>query len=76
MFQYDGAPAHTVKQTQKLLGNNTPKFITKDELPPISPDLSPLDYCVWGLMLAAYQKFTTKPKTKFDLKAVLYRPSG
>ena len=31
-------------------------FIAKDESLPNSPDLNPLDYCVWGAMLQAFQK--------------------
>ena len=71
VFQQDGAPAHTTKQAQEWLAVNTPDFIAKDEWPPNSPDLNPLDYCVWGLMLAAYQKNSPKPTTKAALKVVL-----
>lgn len=71
VFQQDGAPAHTARQAQDWLMNNTPDFISKDEWPPNSPDLNPLDYCVWGLMLAAYQKHVPKPKTKAELKTLL-----
>ena len=48
VFQQDGAPAHTARQTQEWLGANTPDFIGKDEWPPNSPDLNPLDCCVWA----------------------------
>ena len=71
VFQQDGAPAHTARQTQEWLATNTPDFINKDQWPPNSPDLNPLDYCVWGLMLAAYQKTSPKPSTKAELKTVL-----
>ena len=71
VFQQDGAPAHTAQQTQEWLATNTPDFINKDEWPPNSPDLNPLDYCVWGLMQAAYAKHRPKPSTKAELKAVL-----
>ena len=54
-----------------ILATNTPDFVSKDEWPPNSPDLNPLDYCVWGLMLAAYQKHTPKPTTRAELKAAL-----
>jgi len=71
VFQQDGAPGHTARQTQEWLATNTPDFVSKDEWPPNSPDLNPLDYCVWGLMLAAYQKHTPKPTTRAELKAAL-----
>jgi len=71
IFQQDGAPAHTARHTQEWLASNSPDFVTKDEWPPNSPDLNPLDYCVWGMMLAAYQKYRPKPTTKAKLKVVL-----
>ena len=74
VFQQDGAPAHTAQQTQEWLATNTPDFINKDEWPPNSPDLNPLDYCVWA-MLAAYEKHSPKPSTKAELK-LCCRPYG
>ena len=71
VFQQDGTPAHTARQTQEWLASNTPDFISKDEWPPSSPDLNPLDYCVWGLMLAAHEKHRPKPTTKAKLQTVL-----
>ena len=71
VFQQDGAPAHTARQTHDWLATNIPEFISKDEWPPNSPDLNPLDYYVWGLVLAEYQKHTPKPTTKAELKTVL-----
>ena len=29
---------------------NCPEFISADEWPPSSPDLNPLDYCIWGTL--------------------------
>lgn len=71
VFQQDGAPAHTAHQTQEYLQANTPDFIGKDEWPPNSPDLNPLDYCVWGLMLHSYKKLSPKPKSLAELKIAL-----
>jgi len=71
VFQQDGAPAHTAKQTQEWLATNTHDFINNNEWPPNSPELNPLDYCVWGMMMAAYQKHKPKPTNKAELKAVL-----
>ena len=47
IFQQDGAPAHTARATQNWLQTNYPDFIAKDQWPPNSPDLNPLDYHVW-----------------------------
>ena len=71
VFQQDGAPGHTARQTQDWLAVNTPDFIQKDEWPPNSPDLNPLDYCVWGLMLTAYKGYTPKPTNKDAQKIAL-----
>ena len=49
IFQQDGAPAHTSRLAQEWIEENSPDFINKDEWPPNSPDLNPLDYHVWGL---------------------------
>jgi hypothetical protein len=70
-FQQDGAPAHTSRHAQDWLSQRTPDFIRKDEWPPNSPDLNPLDYHVWGAMLHRYQQFVPKPKTVAELRQVL-----
>jgi len=41
---------------------------TKDQWPPNSPNINPMDYRVWGAMLEAYCKLKTKPKTSPELK--------
>ena len=50
LFQQDGAPAHTSKLTQSWLKENIPDFITKEEWPPYSPDLNPMDYAIWSIL--------------------------
>ena len=50
LFQQDGAPAHTANKTQKWLQENVPDFLSKDEWPPSSPDLNPMDFCVWSVL--------------------------
>ncbi|EFO83229.1 hypothetical protein CRE_03542 [Caenorhabditis remanei] len=47
VFQQDGAPAHTAKLSQQWCETHLPAFIPKDEWPPSSPDLNPLDYSIW-----------------------------
>lgn len=71
VFQRDGAPAHTARQTQEWLAINCPDFVKKCEWPPNSPDLNPLDYHVWGAMLQKYKQYTPKPTNKEQLKTVL-----
>lgn len=72
-FQQDGAPAHTARVTQDWLEANCNDFIAKDEWPPNSPDLNPLDYHVWGAMLEAFHKLHPKPNTISGLKCVLQK---
>ncbi|KAI6655895.1 hypothetical protein LOD99_1629 [Oopsacas minuta] len=50
VFQQDGTPAHTANTTQDWLKHNIPTFIHKDEWPPYSPDLNPMDYSVWSIL--------------------------
>jgi hypothetical protein len=71
IFQQDGAPAHAARLTQEWIREHCPEFISKDEWPPNSPDLNPLDYHIWGAMLEKYQAYTPKPTNKTELKAVL-----
>lgn len=58
-FQQDGAPSHTSINensdkfrvpTQTWLEEHFPDFIKKDEWPPSSPDLNPLDYSIWPIL--------------------------
>jgi len=44
---------------------------SKDQCPPNSPDLNPLDYHVWCAMLQAFHKLQSKPKTTPELKSAL-----
>ena len=47
-YQQDSAPAHASKITQGWFREQNIDFISKDEWPPSSPDLNPLDYSVWA----------------------------
>ena len=71
IFQPDEALAHTAKLAQELIEENCPEFIKKDEWPPNSSDLNPLDYHIWGAMLELYQRYSPKPKYIEELKDVL-----
>lgn len=50
IFQQDGASAHTSRETQRFLGQETPNFIDKLGWPPQSPDCNPMDYSIWNLL--------------------------
>jgi len=71
IFQQDGAPAHTTKLAQNWIATNCSDLRGKEEWPPNSPDLNPLDYHVWGAMLERYKTFQPKPNTTDELKKVL-----
>jgi len=71
VFQQDGAPVHSSRLAQEWIEQHSPEFVKKDEWPPNSPDLNPLDYHVWGAMLEQYKVFTPKPTNKAELKTVL-----
>jgi transposase len=46
-YQQDNAKPHADKKTQLWCKNHFFNFWTKDRWPPNSPDLNPLDYCIW-----------------------------
>ena len=51
IFQQDGARSHTSKHTMAYLDNNLPDeadVLLPEDWPPHSPDLNPLDYCIWS----------------------------
>ena len=52
IFQQDGAPSHTSKKTQKWCQAHFPGFWSKEVWPPSSPDLNPMDFCVWSVLEA------------------------
>lgn len=51
-YQHDGAPAHYARQVKEYLNQEYPGlWIGRGgpvKWPPRSPDLTPLDYCLWG----------------------------
>ena len=72
LFQQDGAPAHTARSTQEWLKNETPGFLSKEEWPPSSPDLNPMDFSIWSILqekaCSKPHTFKTRNSTKFALK--------
>ena len=53
-FQHDGAPSHYTRHVMKHLNDIFPNtWIGRGSTinwPPRSPDLTPLEFCLWGLM--------------------------
>lgn len=66
-FQQDGAPSHSAKIVQDWCNENLTDFIPKDEWPPSSPDLNPLDFCIWGYMLQQLKNYKYKCLDEFKL---------
>ena len=68
MFQQDSVPSHRAKKLQELLSANVSNFISKEEWPPSSPDLNPLDFGIWGYLeskvSATHHKSLEALKTK------------
>jgi hypothetical protein len=56
---------HHTQQTS-IRGGNLIDFIPKDEWPPSSPGLNPLDFSIWGYMLNQLRnnKYATLPEFK------------
>lgn len=70
IFQQDGAKPHIHHLTQKWCLDNFPSFIDKDHWPPNSPDLNPLDYCIWDEFAEAidWDQVTSKEDLIRELK--------
>ena len=56
----------TAKLAQDWIATNCTEFIGKDEWPPNSPDLNPVDYHVWGSMLERYKSFQPSRRISID----------
>jgi len=72
VFEQDSALAHRARNTISLLERDTSAFISPDLWPPNSPDLSTVDYKVWGVMQHIICQ--TKVKDLDDLKRRLIDP--
>ena len=71
-FQQDGAPAHYAVSVRKWLDEQFPdRWIDRRgfvEWPARSPDLTPLDFFLWGILKNQSSKISDKPKTVNNLK--------
>ncbi|CAF3813941.1 unnamed protein product, partial [Rotaria sp. Silwood1] len=56
-FQHDGAKPHIHQLTQQWCHDNFSGFIDEDHWPPNSPDLNPLDYCIWDEFVKMHAYF-------------------
>jgi len=70
IFQQDGAKPHVHHLTQKWCLDQFPSFIDKNHWPPNSPDLNPLDYCIWDEFgkHVNWERVTSKPTLIDELK--------
>jgi hypothetical protein len=70
IFQQDGAPDRTPRDTVLLLTQETPKFIEPNLWPPNSSDLNPVDYGIWGVMQekVCQSKISSVDELKYRIK--------
>ena len=69
-FQQDNGTRHTRQETQEWCSQHFPSFIDKDTWTENSPDLNPLDYCIWDKFVQAINldKVTSKGSLIAELK--------
>lgn len=69
-YQHDGCPAHFSQRVRRFLdGNYRNRWIGRGSLfpwPPRSPDLTVLDFYLWGRLKDIVYK--TRPTTRDDMK--------
>ena len=51
IFQQDSAPAHRARKMTSFLREEKIPFWTAEQWPPNSPDLNPLDYGIWSMVM-------------------------
>ena len=67
-LQQDGATCHTSHETSAYLERNAIPYIKKDDWPPNSPDLNPMDYCIWNQLSTKVYSGRRMPFTIEELK--------
>jgi len=58
-------------QRTELAAGQLSRYHHKNQWPPNSPNINPMDYRVWGATLEACRKLKSKPKTSAKLKEAL-----
>ena len=71
VFQQDSAPCHTATRVAEFLRTENIDFWTKEDWPPNSPDLNPLDYGIWGML--EQEVYRKPPKNLQDLESKIRR---
>ena len=76
-FQQAGAKPHIHHLTQTWCQDNFLSFIDKDHWPPNSPDLNPLDYCIWNEFAQClnWKKVSSKATLIDELKCAVKKDS-
>jgi transposase len=64
-YLQDGDPKHRAAETQQWLTDHVPEFINKDQWPPRSPDLNPIENA-WAMVAARVQQ--SEPHNTDSLK--------
>lgn len=69
-FQQDGASAHTHHLSQQWCEDNMPAFINAACWPANSPDLNPMDYCIWNEVAQGirWDRVSSKPTLLAEIK--------
>lgn len=72
-YQQDGATCHTGRKSIEWCSKNFPNFIPKNRWPPNSPDLNPLDYCIWNDFVRSirWDRITSKKELISELKTAV-----
>lgn len=78
MWQQDGAPPHNCGRVTEFLNNMFPQYWIGNRGPFLwparSPDLSPLDYFIWGYLKELV--YATQPRDLEDLKNKIREAAG
>ena len=69
VWQQDSAPGHKAKTVQQWCKSNLKDFWPVDFWPPSSPDCSPLDYGIWGVVES--RACATPHRSVDDMKAAV-----
>ena len=68
ILQQDGATSHTSRLTQQFLEDRQVVYIKKDDWPPNSGDLNPMDYAIWNQLSEAVFQNRREPFSERELK--------